>query len=425
MEIVPTINTCKMTNLQYFLKELNLLREKYLIANEKREQFNIFTTLLDPYNTEVELHSRFMSSLLDPKGNHRMGTTSIEILLEELGSEMPITPNIEVIPNNEKWTEHKEIDILIIDRVAKNALIIENKINARDSNHDDRGQLEGYYQQLMSEGIPADNIEVYYLTLDRHEPSAESLNTNGETPELAEKVQCIDYGTEITNWLKSLVKEAYNAPFLRESINQYINLINNMTGNIEIEERLELMSLVGKNKDNLESAKLLLENFKHICWHTIDCFNRELQEDLESQKITILEAPDEETITWVVHGGPKQRNVPFNYEFEGKDGLVWTLEADLNDVNGFYIGLSKEKNKKLTKEQKQGIKEYVADNNLDKNEYWYFWKYLSHNYDVPTLYLWDFVEPSCDTFDLINESARKSIIDSYVKIIKKELKKAF
>ena len=242
VEIVPTINTSKMTNLQYFLKELNLLREKYLIANEKREQFNIFTTLLDPYNTEVELHSRFMSSLLDPKGNHRMGTTSIEILLEELGSEMPITPNIEVIPNNEKWTEHKENDILIIDRVAKNALIIENKINARDSNHDDRGQLEGYYQQLISEGIPADNIEVYYLTLDRHEPSAESLNTNGETPELAEKVQCIDYGTEITNWLKSLVKEAYNAPFLRESINQYINLINNMTGNIEIEERLELMS---------------------------------------------------------------------------------------------------------------------------------------------------------------------------------------
>lgn len=414
-----------MTNLQYFLKELNLLREKYLIANDNREQFNLFTTLLDPYNTEVELHSRFISSLLDPKGNHRLGTTAIELLLEELGSKMPITPNIEVIPNNEIWTEHKEIDILIIDRTAKNAVIIENKINASDSNHDDRGQLEGYYQQIISEGIPADNIEVYYLTLDRHEPSAESVNTNGDTPELKDKYKCIDYGTEITNWLNSLVKEAYNAPFLRESINQYINLINNMTGNLEIDERLELMSLVGKNKDNLESAKLLLENFKHICWHTIDCFNRELQEALENQKIVVVEAPDEDTITSIVHGGPIQRKVPFYYELEGKDGLVWTLEADLNNVNGFYLGLAKESNKKLTKEQKHSIKEYVSENNIDHDANWYLWKYLSHHNDVPTLYLWDFLQPNCGTFDLISESARKSIIDSYVKIIKKELKLTF
>lgn len=414
-----------MKNLPYFLKELNLLREKYLIANERGEQFNIFTTLLDPYNSERGLHSRFMSSLLDPKGNHHLGTTPIELLFGELGSKMPITPHIEVIPNNETWAEHANIDLLIIDRVARNALIIENKINARDSNHSDRGQLEGYYQQILSEGIPADNIEIYYLTLDRHEPSPESLNTNGQTPELESKVQCIDYGTEIKNWLSALVKEAFCAPFLRESVNQYINLINNMTGNIEIEERLELMRLVGKNRDNLVSAKLLMANFKHICWHTIDSFNRELQKSLSNKKIEILEAPDTDTIDRIVHGGPKQRNVCFYYLFKGKEGLTWTMQADPNDANGFYVGLDKQTNKQLSKGQKENIKDYVAKNNLDNNKEWYYWKYLAQHAVVPALNLWDFLQPNSGTFDLISESSRKSIIESYVKSIKQEINQTF
>lgn len=414
-----------MKNLPYFLKELNLLREKYLIANERGEQFNIFTTLLDPYNSERGLHSRFMSSLLDPKGNHHLGTIPIELLFGELGSKMPITPHIEVIPNNETWAEYANIDLLIIDRVARNALIIENKINARDSNHSDRGQLEGYYQQILSEGIPADNIEIYYLTLDRHEPSPESLNTNGQTPELESKVQCIDYGTEIKNWLSALVKEAFCAPFLRESVNQYINLINNMTGNIEIEERLELMRLVGKNRDNLVSAKLLMANFKHICWHTIDSFNRELQRSLSNKKIEILEAPDTDTIDRIVHGGPKQRNVYFYYLFKGKEGLTWTMQADPNDANGFYVGLDKQTNKQLSKGQKENIKDYVAKNNLDNNKEWYYWKYLAQHAAVPALNLWDFLQPNSGTFDLISESSRKSIIESYVKSIKQEINQTF
>ena len=414
-----------MKNLPYFLKELNLLREKYLIANERGEQFNIFTTLLDPYNSERGLHSRFMSSLLDPKGNHHLGTTPIELLFGELGSKMPITPHIEVIPNNETWAEHANIDLLIIDRVARNALIIENKINARDSNHSDRGQLEGYYQQILSEGIPADNIEIYYLTLDRHEPSPESLNTNGQTPELESKVQCIDYGTEIKNWLSALVKEAFCAPFLRESVNQYINLINNMTGNIEIEERLELMRLVGKNRDNLVSAKLLMANFKHICWHTIDSFNRELQKSFSNKKIEILEAPDTDTIYIIVHCGPKQRNVCFYYLFKGKEGLTWTMQADPNDANGIYVGLDKQTNKQLSKGQKENIKDYVAKNNLDNNKEWYYWKYLAQHAVVPALNLWDFLQPNSGTFDLISESSRKSIIESYVKSIKQEINQTF
>lgn len=334
-----------MNNLHYFLKELNLLRQKYIITENSREKFNIFTTLLDPYNTERELHSRFISSILDPNGSHKMGDLPLRLFLEELGSHFQISKNTIVSPNNESWTEHSKIDILIIDRYSKNAIIIENKINAADSNHKDRGQLEGYYQQIISEGIPCGDIEVFYLTIDRHEPSQDSVNTNGNTPELANKVRCIDYATEIYSWLQKLAQQAYKHPYLRESINQYLNLIKNMTGNSEIEEKLELMALVGKNEDNLESARLLINNFDHICWHSIDCFNRELQESLANKNIRIIEAPESDIITNLVHGGPQKRKVYFYYTLEGKNGLVWTLQADYDNTNGFYIGLNKESNK--------------------------------------------------------------------------------
>lgn len=410
-----------MNNLHYFLKELNLLRQKYIITENSREKFNIFTTLLDPYNTERELHSRFISSILDPNGSHKMGDLPLRLFLEELGSHFQISKHTIVSPNNESWTEHSKIDILIIDRYSKNAIIIENKINAADSNHKDRGQLEGYYQQIISEGIPCGDIEVFYLTIDRHEPSQDSVNTNGNTPELANKVRCIDYATEIYSWLQKLAQQAYKHPYLRESINQYLNLIKDMTGNSEIEERLELMALVGKNEDNLESARLLINNFDHICWHSIDCFNRELQESLANKNIRIIEAPESDIITNLVHGGPQKRKVDFYYTLEGKNGLVWTLQADYDDTKGFYIGLNKESNKKLDKKSKETIKQFAKEKQLDSNQYWYFWKYLSENYNLSILYFWDFKYPNTGTFDIISQAKRKLIIEGYTKAIIKEL----
>ena len=111
--------------------------------------------------------------------------------------------------------------------------------------------------------------------------------------------------------------------------------------------------------------------------------------------------------------------------FKGKEGLTWTMQADPNDANGFYVGLDKQTNKQLSKGQKENIKDYVAKNNLDNNKEWYYWKYLAQHAAVPALNLWDFLQPNSGTFDLISESSRKSIIESYVKSIKQEINQTF
>lgn len=409
-----------MDNLRYFLKEINLLREQFIKQAESQERFNIFTTLLS-VDDEVYLHSRFISSLLDPKGTHNLGQLPLKLFLDAIHSNLIFSESVEVVPNNESKCEYKEIDILIRDYNSKSAIIIENKIGARDSNHEDRGQLEGYYQIILSDGFHPDNIEVYYLTTDRHEPSQESVCTNGNTPELAEKVRCIDYSREISFWLTSLTKEAYYKPYLRETISQYLNLIKEMTEDINIEERKELAAMVGKTDDNLYSAKLLIENFPHICWHTMDNFNHEMQEMLRQKKLDCISAPDENMITNIVHGGPKIRKENFFYDILDGNGLIWTLGCDYDDLDGFYLGLQKDENKKLSKEWKEKIREYVQSNDLPDSEGWYFWIYVN-DHKGPTIYFWDFTYANTDTFDLISPAKRKCIIESIVNIMDAEMK---
>lgn len=125
--------------------------------------------------------------------------------------------------------------------------------------------------KLWKKGYSKDNIDIYYLTLDQHEPTEESVSTSGKYPELVEKVQCISYGSEIIEWLKECAKESYAKPILRESINQYINLLQKMTNNeSSVSERIELMNIVGKNADNLGKRDVLDKEFQtySVAYHS-------------------------------------------------------------------------------------------------------------------------------------------------------------
>lgn len=407
-------------SLQHLLNEINLVRKKYQLIKDTEEKFNIFTTLLKQ-SDEVNLHSRFISSLLDPKGPHKLGFTPLQLFLETIGSKLDFGEKTTVTPNNSCWTEYKEIDILIRDRQKSNAIIIENKIYSSDSNHKNHGQLEGYYQQIKKDRYEKDHIEVYYLTLDRHEPSKESVCTNGRSPELKEKVQCIGYDIEIKRWLEKLVKETYDQPFLRETINQYLKLIKEMTNNIDIKELLKFISIIGKNDDNLAAAKYFIVNQNHIFWHTIWKFLEELKSGFkDAQPIT---EEQEAIISDIVHNKKKNNYLNLNIK-DNISTLTWTLEHDGDDNRGLYIGLRKESNKNIAKDLKDVIANYVETNNLQKTECWYYLKYVK-DLEGKWLYFGDFIKPDpnidTDTFDLISPHKRKLIIDGIVKIVKQEM----
>lgn len=392
-------------NIKYLLRDINIVRKKYEEREKNEDNFNMFT-ILRKESDEVYLHSRFLSALLDPNGPHKLGKLFLNSFLNRIGSDFDYDEkSLEVYPNNQNRSEYKEIDICFIDRVAKNAVMIENKIYHEDTNHEDKGQLENYYGRLIEEDkIPEDRIEVYYLTLDGHEPSEDSVKLSGKYPELQDKVKCISYSVEILEWLRSIVKECYNKPSLRESIIQYIKIVEYMTKNdISIDERKEITSLIGMNEDNLMSAKLLIDNFNHVKWHTIYDFYIELETELQYRGFEILHKPEEKDITNLVHGGPKKRKVDLELTARKKNVPVW-ISAEFTDW--LFWGVCNDKI--LSKEISSRIKSFMTENKVfTQEDIWLCWKYFGDS-DEERIYFPDFTEEG--TFRLISPQYRKGMI---------------
>ncbi len=388
-----------------FLSKLSVLDYKFRLLEKDKEQFNIFSAL-HKENDEVRLHSRFISVLLSPISRHRKKDIFLKLFLKILSVDNFNLDDVAVYPTEYNKSEYNEIDILIINRISKQAIIIENKIGAGDSNHDDRGQLEGYYELINRlDNIPKENIKVYYLTLDGHLPSPESLgkyetieNLNGKT---------IDYEHEIQNWLELCLQECISQPFLRESIIQYINLIKKMTNdNTNIQERIEIRNLIASTNENMSSAKLLIENFKHVKWHTVFDFWNELVAELERHGAIIITKPTSEDITNTTHYETYKKS----YETSNDYGIRFSI-GDLNlyiwnaGSDWIYWGMEK---KLLTPNQLEQINHFSQHNQgVFKDNGNEFWKFFELS-DIDNIIFSDFSYNG--TFNLINEDYRSNLI---------------
>lgn len=400
----------RIDHLKIFLEKLDVIRKKYEDINAQKDQFNIFTAMLNK-SDEVNLHSQFIYSLLIFKSGNE--NQYLNTFLSSIDSSFEYR-----IESLEVYKEHHDIDILLIDKSTKHAVIIENKIYASDSNHKDEGQLEKYYRIVVEdEKIPEDNIEVYYLSLDGHEPSAESVSTSKKYPKLRKKVQCISYSNEIIRWLQGCMQFVYDKPFQRETIMQYIKLINDMTNNVDIEERVEIKKLIGESRSNLKSAKLLIDNIRHIHWHIIADFWNGLVEALEKCGYGISQKSTEEDFSDIAHGGSIKKNKASLY-IEIKSSLPFKIWISESSDEWLYFGV--EKDKKIPKQYIQAFKTLVTNNEDYKDEEdWYIWKYPSIP-KIEELDLWEITNNA--TFNLIDDNFRQrmttAIIDDITKFIK-------
>lgn len=137
----------KTNRLRNFLEKLDVIRKKYEDIEAQKDQFNVFSAMFDT-SDEVYLHSQFIYSLLSFKtGNEYY---YLNTFLKTLDSKFQYKQD-----SLEIHKELHDIDILLIDKTTKNAVIVENKIYASDSNHTDEGQLEKYYRIVIEdEKIP-------------------------------------------------------------------------------------------------------------------------------------------------------------------------------------------------------------------------------------------------------------------------------
>lgn len=186
-----------------FLQTVALLRARY----QRPAGFSLFSVLRSS-SDEVRLHSRFLAFLLDPSATHNQGAALLNLLLKRVGIQNFDSENAIV------EVEYQSIDILVRNQ-SKQAVIIENKIYADDQDE----QLWRYHQRMQVEGYR--EIWTTYLTLDGAEPSEQSSKSL--------PVILLSYEAEIIAWLKDCIPLVAREPGVRESVFQYIELLQKLT----------------------------------------------------------------------------------------------------------------------------------------------------------------------------------------------------
>ena len=216
-------------DIQQFFREVeNICTREQALQEErhrKGENYNLFSILsIERYELK---HSALIANLLDPKGSHGCGDAFLRAFFEIALKERAYP--FEDCTHLHSYTEYYtgpiagdtggRIDILV--KSSHYGLIIENKIYAGDQDK----QLTRY-DNYGKETFGADGYLLVYLTLYGYDASKESTATKS-----AEEVGYLrlSYAKDILLWLKECVRLADNKPLVRESLNQYIRTIKQLT----------------------------------------------------------------------------------------------------------------------------------------------------------------------------------------------------
>lgn len=208
--------------------------------------FSFFEAL--KVTTDENRHSAFIASLLDPKGDHGQGTMFLERFIEIFGIDVEDSLK-DVTISTEYIVENGRIDIVIW---TKPAIFIENKIQAIDQK-----------EQLSRYSEADESAKLLYLTLDGKDASEESKQELVE----GEQYWRVSYKKHVIRWLETSLTQidtsSPNGSFVKQSVQSYLNLVNQLTntfGKMELENFNSLLvSLKDKNLTITQVAEFIAE----------------------------------------------------------------------------------------------------------------------------------------------------------------------
>ena len=195
----------------------SLRRTQQKLALLSGENFNVFR-ILKMESKEVGTHSAFLGELLNPAGSHGMKDTFLKLFIEQIGFPEFDTEGAKLVV--EKYIGQIDADYLQGGRIdiylesKGEYLFIENKIYAIDQPN----QLLRYHQHNR-------NAKLLYLTLkgDEYADANDDMQSGKHYHRLS-------YREDITRWLDRCHQAAAAHPIVRETILQYIHLVNDLTG---------------------------------------------------------------------------------------------------------------------------------------------------------------------------------------------------
>jgi len=169
------------------------------------------------------------------------------------------------------------IDIYL--EFKKAVVVIENKIWAGDQPE----QLCRYASYAEKMGRP---VFIFYLTLDGHPPSKNSLGGLRE-----DKVALISYEKNILSWVERCLRETDSFVNINQALRQYNCTINQLSGRtLEAHDMNEIKERIKKHPDILRQAGSIRRALDEVCFELEESFLQKLEEELcERIKGTLLQ----------------------------------------------------------------------------------------------------------------------------------------
>lgn len=232
------------------LKAIKTISDKHdIIDKHTGRRFNVYS-IAGMERDEVYTHSRMIAELLNPKGSHGQNGKYLKLFCDQfLESSIAIESQDRATVSVERSVEEGRIDIYVV--LPELLLIIENKIDAPDRYR----QLECYHSHAKKGSKPH---ALFYLTLDSHPPSADSLGSLDE--EDRSNIRNISYAEDLLPWIKDCLIQSLDLPNVYSGLRQYMNLICKITGNsMNAEQKQEMKSFLFQKPEYLSTAFKLAE----------------------------------------------------------------------------------------------------------------------------------------------------------------------
>ncbi len=323
-------------------------------ANEsKKRGNNDYNPLkaVQSQSDEVNMHSGFLVSLLDTRGEHYQDDLFLKLFLQTLGLESWFgeTKNAQV------FKEYKNIDIYISN--GEKHIIIENKIWSGDQD----GQIARYINEIHAnssddESVNYENIAVVYLTPFPRKPENNSLDKwdtdflfdeKGNKIEFKEimkkqldkkaeiyfldeaktlRYQNVTYKIDILEWIVECQKEVGNITSLNSALEFYKDIVKIITNQKESK-----MDIAGFFRENTKGSNQLSQEKRfeiafEICKNEVEIMNAYLKNIADDIRKSISDG-------WEVA-----------YDENNKCGNLFVFDEQYRDKMAFSFSI--ERNKK-------------------------------------------------------------------------------
>jgi len=355
------------------LKYKNFFSEIQEIQETQKRQkqrglndYNIFSSLYKQSN-EVDLHSKFLVSLLNPSSQHYQEDFFLQLFIDHLKTKI-VNFDFECSLSVKVLREYRDIDIYITN--GNQHIIIENKIWAKDQ----ACQIMKYINIVVNEnsldiddnGVVKDLL-VIYLTArttkikpDGHElvenkyityPNTDSLSKCSKEMLASKRIDTslqnykvryvqMNYEHDILFWLNTIHKEVYNLLNLRIIVEQYIELIERLLGqyNSKVNNMKEFLV---SSEENLKIAADIYDNYSTIRSKIVkDFFSKHLIEGFQ----TLLDESDNYK-GWSISVDTSKLNEKHSYPIKVYEDVQWKIVFQFGftkkDMNDGYYGISK------------------------------------------------------------------------------------